>query len=194
MRMAPKIIQFARLYSHTCRRRNSHQLLLFPNSSKANHNNNAIALQPEATDINTALIEEYKGKNDNWYPFYFSDCQMFIDNHHLQLFKSLPPLPYEQVGKTTCFGEFVQCSSAGNSQNNDQGILFLGTETGSIIIVSQLLKIYHNCRLPLAQTRSIKFVHIYEDTFIAFTHQIAHIYKWQISTTERPIQATNKQS
>lgn len=53
-------------------------MVLFPTSSR----------EPLFTnpDRNESLIQEYKKKYEKWYPFYLSDCEMYVDDHHLQIF------------------------------------------------------------------------------------------------------------
>ena len=141
MRMAPKIIQFARLYSKTCRRRNSHQVLLFPESK-------SYIAETSFGEANRSLVSEYQKKYPQWYPFYFSDCKVFIDNHHLQIFKPLNPIPFTRTGKIVCFGNLVSCSNEGKDENGDEGTIFFGTENGNLMVINQEKGCFASFQIP----------------------------------------------
>lgn len=99
-RLAPKIISYARMFCTKLKKKNCHQLLLFPGSL-----NPAQYVSP---DRNENLIKQYQKKSKDWYPFYFGSNTTFVDNRHLQLFytKSELPRDFSQLGfgKIVCFG------------------------------------------------------------------------------------------
>lgn len=77
-RLATKIISYARLFSVKLKRKDSHQIMLFPGSVRTTHT--------ASPDRNESLIREYSRQNNDWYPFYFSSCHVYVDNRHLELF------------------------------------------------------------------------------------------------------------
>lgn len=81
-RLAPKIISYARIFSKKMKKKNTHQLMLFPSSVYQQQ------LQFVSPDRNEPLIREYSKKYQNdWYPFFFAGGNVFIDNRHLYIFE-----------------------------------------------------------------------------------------------------------
>lgn len=125
-RLATKIISYARTFSIKLKRKNSHQVMLFPGS--------VMATQTTSPDRNESLIRQYERTHKDWYPFYFSSCHIYIDNRHLDLFQTKTPLPidytYLGLGKVICFGELVgfkgnlsrQSKNMRSSKKSDNGL------------------------------------------------------------------------
>ena len=92
---------------------------------------------------------------------------MYIDNHHLNLFKENKTLELNfgkpKLGNIICFGEFISMDNPGAEVKEN---LFFGTTLGFIIAVNLETKAFTFCRIMSKENEKIMSINIFENSII----------------------------